>query len=72
MLLFFSGQIFAFIPGIFSFVIVAILLVALRKVDAIRHNSILFVIVLVVGLLFVFAGTFLLYASEFWYVVTGG
>jgi hypothetical protein len=71
MLVLLSGQSGAFIPGVFSFVIVALLLVALRKVNAIKQNSILFVGVVIVALLFVFAGVFLLYASEFWYVVTG-
>jgi hypothetical protein len=65
-----SGQIGAFIPGIFSFVIAALLLVALRKVDAIKQNSFRLSPSLV-GLLLVFAGIFLLYASEFWYVLTG-
>ena len=72
MLLFLSGQIAAFIPGVFSFVIVAVLLVALRKVDAIKRSGVLYAIVVIVALLFVFAGIFLLYASEFWYVLTGG
>ena len=70
MLALLSGQIGAFIPGVFSFAIVALLLVALRKVDAIKQNIVLFVTVVIVALLFVFAGIFLLYASEFWYVVT--
>ena len=72
MLLLLSGQIFAFIPGIFSFVIAAMLLIALRKVDAIKRSSFLSAIIVIVALLFVLAGIFLLYASEFWYVVTGG
>jgi len=45
-------------------------LVALRTVDAIKQYIVLFVSVVIVALLFVFAGIFLLYASEFWYVVT--
>ena len=70
MLLLLSGQIAAFIPGVFSFVIVALLLVALMKVDSIKQNRILYVVLVIVALFFVFAGVFLLYASEFWYVVT--
>ena len=64
MLLFLSGQIFAFIPGIFSLVVVAVLLFALKKVDAIKRNSFLSAVVVIVALLFVLAGIFLLYASE--------
>jgi hypothetical protein len=72
MLLFLSGQIFAVVPGLLSLVIVAVLLVALKKVKAIKRNGILSAIVVLVALLSLFAGIFLLYASEFWYVVTGG
>jgi hypothetical protein len=70
MLLFLHGEIFLFIPGVFSLAAAAVLLVALKKVAAIKRNAVLSLVVFMVAILFVLAGIFLIWSSEFWYVVT--
>jgi len=69
MLLFLHGEIFLFIPGVFSLAAAALLLVALKKVDFIRRNGFLYGIIVIVTLFFIFAGIFCLLGSEFWYVL---
>jgi len=70
MLLFLHGEKFLFIPGVFSLAATALLLVALKKVTAIERSAVLSLVVFVVAILFVLAGIFLVWSSEFWYVVT--
>jgi hypothetical protein len=69
MLLLFSGQIAAFIPGVLSFAVVILLLLAVWKVEGLRRNRLLCGLVLIVALFFVFAGILLLYISGFWYML---
>jgi len=69
MLLFLHGEIFLFIPGVFSLAAAALLLVALKKVDFIRRNGFFYGIIVIVALFFIFAGIFCLLESEFWHVV---
>ena len=70
MLLLLHGEIFLFIPGVFSLAAAALLLVALKKVAAIERSTVLSFVVFMVAILFVLAGIFLVWSSEFWYVVT--
>ena len=70
MLLLLHGEIFLFIPGVFSLAAAALLLVALKKVAAIKGSTVLSLVVFMVAILFVLAGIFLVWSSEFWYVVT--
>ena len=69
MLLLFSGQIFALIPGLLSFAAALLLLLAQWKVPEIRRSRILRGVIVVVALFLVVAGILLLYLSEVWSIV---
>ena len=69
MWLFLDVEIFAVIPGVASLAAAALLFVALKKVDLIKRRGVLRAIIMVVILFFIAAGIFLVWISEFWYVV---
>jgi len=70
MWLFLDVEIFAFIPGVMSLVAAALLFIALKKADLIKRTTVLRIVIIVVVLFFVLAGIFLVWISEFWYVVS--
>ena len=66
MFLLLHGQIFLLIPAAMSFGAAAALVVGLAKVDLIKRNALLFVLVLIVTLFFVWAGMYFARESEMW------
>src|SRR5687767_15006238 len=66
MLLFLHGEIFLFIPGVFSLAGSALLLVALKNVAAIKRSTVLSAVALMAAILFMLAAIFLIWSSEFW------
>ena len=56
-------------PALVSFVSAGMLVVGLAKVDFIKRNGLLFGIVLIVALVFVVAGIYFAWLSEFWRIV---
>jgi len=69
MLLLFHGEIFLFIPGIFSLAAAVILGISLRKVAFIKANTILSGLVLLAAVFLLLAGIFFVWTSGFWYMV---